>query len=265
VAVQSLFEYSAARERLALLLGLGVVVALAWGYLLYMSWGMEHMDVGVRMVIMPRMTAWGPIDLALVFIMWAIMMTAMMLPSAIPMILIFTAVNRRRQEGRAHLTHVWAFVAGYIAVWTAFSASATLVQWGLLDARLVSPMMRSSSPMVGGLLLICAGGYQFTPLKRACLATCRSPLAFILGEWRAGASGAFVMGFRHGAYCAGCCWLLMALLFVLGVMNVLWIVALALFVLAEKTLPRTRWLGFVSGAMLIAWGALVLYAGAQSA
>ncbi len=265
MAVQSLFEGPAAREGLALLLGLGLVVALAWGYLLYMGWGMEHMDVGVHMAIMPRMTDWGAIDLALVLMMWAIMMMAMMLPSATPMILIFTALDRQRQEGRAHLLHVWAFTAGYIAVWTGFSLFATLVQWRLLEARLVSPMMQSSSPMIGGLLLISAGAYQFTPLKRACLATCRSPLAFILGEWRPGASGALVMGFRHGAYCAGCCWLLMALLFVLGVMNVLWIAALSVFVLVEKTLPRARWLGFATGAMLIAWGALVLYGAVHSA
>jgi predicted metal-binding membrane protein len=265
VAVRSLFEDPAARERLALLLALGLAVTLAWGYLLYMGWGMEHMDEGVHMAIMPRMTDWGAIDLALVFMMWAIMMMAMMLPSATPMILIFTAVDRQRQEAHAHLVHVLAFVAGYIAVWTAFSLFATLVQWGLLEARLVSPMMQSSSPIVGGLLLTCAGAYQFTALKRACLATCRSPLAFILSQWRSGASGAFVMGLRHGAYCAGCCWLLMALLFVLGVMNVLWIVALTVFVLVEKTLPRARWLGFATGAMLIAWGTLVLYGAVHSA
>ncbi|HTS52500.1 MAG TPA: DUF2182 domain-containing protein [Burkholderiales bacterium] len=265
MAVQSLLEGPAARERLAVLLGLGLAIALAWGYLLYMGWGMEHMDVGVHMAIMPRMTDWAAIDLALVFMMWAIMMMAMMLPSAMPMILVFAAVERRRQQGGAHLTHVWAFAGGYLTVWTAFSLVATLVQWGLLEARLVSPMMQSNSPVIGGFLLIFAGAYQFTPLKRACLATCRSPLAFILSEWRSGASGAFAMGLLHGAYCAGCCWLLMALLFVLGVMNVLWIVALTVLVLVEKTLPRVRWLGSATGAMLVAWGLLVLYGVAHSA
>jgi predicted metal-binding membrane protein len=259
VAVQSLFEDAAARERLALLLGLGLVVALAWGYLLYMGWGMEHMDVGIRMAVMPRMTDWGAIDLALVFMMWAVMMTAMMLPAATPMILIFAAVDRQRQEARSHLLRVWAFVAGYITIWTGFSLFATLIQWGLLEVRLVSPMMRSNSPALGGLLLICAGAYQFSALKRACLATCRSPLAFILSKWRSGASGAFAMGLRHGAYCTGCCWLLMALLFVLGVMNVLWIVALSVLVLVEKTLPSARGLAYANGAVLIAWGALMLH------
>ncbi len=253
-----MFGNLAARDRLGLLSGLGVIVALAWGYLLYMGWGMEHMDVGVHMAIMPRMTEWSVIDLLLVFTMWAIMMAAMMLPSTTPMILVFTALDRQQQEGQAHVLRVWAFVAGYLVVWTAFSLVATLVQWALLEARLVSPMMRNRSPMLGGMLLIAAGTFQFTSLKQACLAICRSPLSFIMTEWRGGAMGAFVMGLRHGVYCAGCCWLLMTLLFVLGVMNLLWIAALGVFVLIEKAFPQLRWLSFATGAVLIAWGVLVL-------
>ncbi len=263
--VQSLLRGPAPRERVPLLVALGLVVTLAWGYLLYMGWGMEHMDVGMDMAIMPRMTQWAAPDLALVFLMWAIMMMAMMLPSAAPMILIFAAVDWQRQGARAHGLRVWAFVAGYVTVWTAFSLLATLLQWGLLEARLVSPMMRTSSPLLGGVLLIAAGAYQFTPLKRACLAACRSPLAFILGQWRAGTTGAFAMGLHQGTYCVGCCWVLMALLFVLGVMNVLWIAALAAFVLAEKSLPGARWLGSASGALLVVWGGLVLWGAARLA
>jgi len=247
-----------ARDRLGLLVGLGAVTALAWGYLLYMGWGMEHMDVGVNMTFMPRMTQWEGIDLLLVFLMWAIMMLAMMLPSAAPMILVFAALDRQRREGVSHFQRVCAFVAGYVAVWTGFSVFATLVQWGLLEARLVSPMMRSTSTTLGAAVLISAGAFQFTRFKQSCLVTCRSPLAFLAAHWRSGITGAFAMGLRHGAYCLGCCWLVMALLFVLGVMNVLWIATLAAFVLFEKTVPRIGWVGRVSGAALIAWGAALL-------
>jgi predicted metal-binding membrane protein len=259
VAVKAFFADAPARDRLGLVLAVGLVIALAWGYLLYMGWGMEHMDVGVHMAIMPRMSGWAAIDLLLVFLMWSIMMVAMMLPSAMPMILVFGKLDRQRQAGWARVTHVSAFVAGYVGIWAAFSLIATFAQWRLLEARLVSPMMESSSPVLGGVLLIAAGAFQFTPLKQACLATCRSPLSFLLNEWRPGAGGAIVMGLKHGAYCTGCCWLLMALLFVLGVMNVLWIAALAALVLIEKTLPRARWLSFGTGLILTAWGALALY------
>ena len=255
MAAKALFADAAARDRLSLFLALGMVIALAWGYLLYMGWGMQHMDVGVHMAIMPRMTGWAGVDLLLVFLMWAIMMVAMMLPSAMPMILVFAALDRqRRTGGQARLAHVGAFVAGYLAIWAIFSLIATFAQWRLLEARLVSPMMESSSPTLGGLLLIAAGVFQFTTLKQACLAMCRSPLSFLMTQWRPGASGAFIMGAKHGIYCAGCCWLLMALLFVLGVMNVLWIIALTLLVLVEKTSPRARWLSFATGVVLIAWG-----------
>jgi predicted metal-binding membrane protein len=264
MAFTTRLEDWATNEKLVPVLGLGLLVALAWGYLLYMGWGMEHMDVGVHMAIMPRMTDWDLVDLLLVFTMWTVMMVAMMLPSAAPMILIYIALDRRPHEGRASFVHVGVFVAGYLAIWTAFSLAATVVQWGLLEARLLSPMMKSTSPMLGGILLTAAGAFQFSSLKQACLATCRSPLSFIMAEWRSGTTGAFVMGLRHGAYCTGCCWLLMALLLVLGVMNVLWILALAVFVLVEKTLPRVRWLCIATGAALIAWGALVLYGATRS-
>jgi predicted metal-binding membrane protein len=249
------------RDRLGVIVGLGAVIGLAWGYLLYMGWGMEHMDVGVNMALMPRMMHWQGIDLLLVFLMWAIMMLAMMLPSAAPMILVFAALDRQHREGALHFQRVCAFVAGYAVVWTGFSVFATVVQWSLLEARLISPMMRSSSPALGAAVLVAAGAFQFTRFKQGCLVACRSPLAFLAAHWRSALTGAFAMGLKHGAYCLGCCWLLMALLFVLGVMNVLWIAALAAFVLFEKTFPRIGWVGRVSGAALIAWGMVVLWPG----
>jgi len=249
-------EYDAGSRRLAVLLGLGAMIALAWAYLLYMGWGMANMDIGMDMALMPRMTDWEAVDLLLVFLMWAVMMVAMMLPSSLPMMLAFSRDTRApAQHGVSRLT---GFVAGYLMVWTAFSLLMTLLQWGLLEARLISPMMESRSPLFGGVLLIAAGLFQFTPLKHACLSTCRSPLAFLMTEWRPGVRGAWVMGLRHGIYCTGCCWLLMALLFLLGVMNVLWIAALTAFVLVEKTWPQAQWTSRASGVALLAWGAVLL-------
>jgi predicted metal-binding membrane protein len=242
--------------RRIVLLGLGAMIALAWAYVLYLGWGMENMDVGMDMLLMPRMTDWQAVDLLLVFLMWAVMMVAMMLPSSLPMMLAFSRDTRASAQHRTG--RLAAFVAGYLAVWTVFSMLMTLLQWGLLEARLISPMMESSSPLFGGLLLVAAGLFQFTPLKHACLATCRSPLSFLMTEWRPGVRGAWVMGLRHGLYCTGCCWLLMALLFLLGVMNVLWIAALTAFVLVEKTWPGVQWTSKASGAALLGWGAVLL-------
>jgi predicted metal-binding membrane protein len=150
------------------------------------------------------------------------------------------------------------FLAGYLTVWTAYSAAATLLQGALLEAALVSPMMVSTSPALGGGLLLAAGAFQWTPLKRACLNHCRSPLSVIMTQWREGTKGAFVMGLRHGSYCAGCCWILMALLFVAGVMNLLWVAAIAVFVLVEKAAPQGVWIGRAAGAAMFAAGVLML-------
>lgn len=245
------------KDRLAILAALALICGLAWAYLFSMAWGMHQMDMGASMAVMPRMVSWRPVDLALVFAMWAIMMVAMMLPSATPMILLFGAVSRHHGQSRT-ATHVTAFVAAYIATWTAFSLVATFLQWGLLEARLVSPMMDDSSPWLGGGLLVAAGIYQFTPQKDACLSRCRSPLVFIASHWRPRPRGAFVMGAQHGLYCLGCCWLLMLLLFVLGVMNLIWVASLSMFVLLEKTLPRAAWLKRLGGMALIVWGIALL-------
>ena len=244
-------------DRAAVLATLAVLCALAWGYLLYMGWGMAHMEVGVDMAIMPRMVSWQAADFVLVFVMWAIMMVAMMLPSAVQMILVFNALGRQTKQARPR-ADVVAFGGGYLAIWTMFSALATLAQWKLLEARLVSPMMEATSPLMGGTLLIVAGAYQFTSIKRACLAKCRSPFAFLAAEWRTGFGGAWIMGLRHGVFCLGCCWPAMLLLFVLGVMNVFWIATLAAFVLLEKILRDTRWFSAISGGVFIGWGVALI-------
>lgn len=149
------------------------------------------------------------------------------------------------------------FLLGYLLVWTAFSAAATLAQWGLHAAALLSPAMVSTSPLVGGLLLAGAGVFQLTPLKRACLSHCRSPLHFFMGEWKEGKLGGLAMGLKHGVYCVGCCWALMVLLFVAGVMNLLWVAVITVFVLVERVSPPGELVGRVAGAALIVAGAMV--------
>lgn len=243
--------------RLALGAGAAVLLAASWAYLIYMAWGMEHMDAVADSLLMPAMTGWGRSDLLLVFFMWAVMMIAMMLPSAMPLLLLVARINHGRfARGRA-LLGTGVFALAYLAVWTGFSALATLAQWGLLEARLVSPMMESASPWLSATLLAAAGAYEFTPLKNACLSRCQSPLGFLMTGWRDGISGAFAMGVRHGGYCTGCCWLLMALLFVFGVMNLAWIAVLTIFVLLEKLIRRPTWFARAAGAALLVWGALL--------
>lgn len=251
-----------------MMLALAGIIGLAWVYLLSMGWGMAHMQAGADMLLMPRMTDWGTGDLALVFLMWAVMMVAMMLPSALPMVSAMRALQAKSPIG-ASGWQTAAFVAGYIAVWTAFSAIATLVQWALLHAHWVTPMMEFRSPFVAGALLLGAGAFQFSPLKHACLNTCRSPLSFLMTRWQPGTPGAWRMGLEHGMWCTGCCWLLMALLFVLGVMNVAWIAALTAFVLIEKAWPATwpaaRWISPVAGVVLTGWGLTLMLGGIPNA
>ena len=231
------------------------IALLGWAYLFYQGWAMQHMDL-VAMA-MPSTGAWGPVDLLLVFTMWAVMMVAMMVPSATPMLLAFATISCSRcAQGRTFVP-LWVFLTGYLVLWTAFSLAATLAQWGLDSLALISPMMIATSPLHGSLLLIGAGAYQFTPLKQACLRHCRSPLQFLLTSWQDGSAGAFLMGLRHGAYCLGCCWLLMAVLFAVGVMNLAWIAALSVFVLLEKIIPRGFWVAKIVGLFLMGLGGWV--------
>jgi predicted metal-binding membrane protein len=167
-------------------------------------------------------------------------------------------VNQRRQAANKPFVPVTIFLFGYLAVWTAFSAVATLAEWGLHQAAMLSTTMTATSTALNGGLLIAAGLFQWTPMKRACLKGCRSPLSFLMSEWRDGAAGAFVMGLRHGAYCVGCCWFLMALLFVAGVMNLLWVAVIALFVLAEKISPKGELLARITGIGLVIAGATLI-------
>jgi predicted metal-binding membrane protein len=222
--------------------------ALAGWLLLY--WGATNMDSPAAQLTMP-MSGWSAANWLGVFLMWAVMMAAMMLPTVTPMVSVFGNLNRSR--GEAGRTIV--FVGGYLALWAAFGASATVAQWALQTGGLLSPMIVSMSPVLSALLLAIAGAFQFTPLKQACLRACRSPLGFLLTDWRDGLWGATWMGIRHGLYCLGCCWALMALLFVGGAMNLLWIAALTLLVAMEKLAPKGDVLAKALGALMIGAGA----------
>lgn len=246
------------RDRVIVIGGLLAVVLLSWLYLLSGAGvdmnGMGDMDMAMPMTRMP----WSSGYFALMVAMWAVMMAAMMLPSAAPMILLYATIARRRREQGAAVAATGVFVLGYVAVWLAFSLLAATLQWGLDAALLLSPAMQTSSVALAGALLVAAGVYQWTPLKQACLRQCRSPLDFILDHWREGVPGALAMGWRHGLFCLGCCWVLMLLLFVGGIMNLFWIAGLALFVLVEKTARGGAWLGRAAGAALIVWGGATL-------
>ena len=242
------------RDRLLVLASLAGVTALAW---LYLVADAVHMTSMSDMAMM-QVTPWTAFDAMLMFLMWAIMMVGMMLPSAAPMILLYGLVARK-QRSRGHLfAPVGAFVAGYLFVWTAFSLGATALQWGLEQAALLSPMMVSKSPLLGGGLLIAAGLYQWTPFKNACLEHCRSPAEFLATRWRKGTGGAIIMGAHHGAYCVGCCWFLMGLLFVGGVMNLLWIAAITAYVLIEKLAPFGARTSRVTGVLLTLAGIAIV-------
>ena len=237
------------RDRLAVLGSLGAVTALAWAYLV---WSATKMTGTAAPMDMMGLRPWGFGDFVLVFLMWTIMMVGMMVPTATSMTLIYAAVARKAEGQGTVLAPTSTFVSGYVAVWTLFSLVATIAQWGLDRAALLSPTMVATSPALGAALLIAAGAYQLTPLKAACLRHCQSPAHFIAQHWHPGARGAFRMGLEHGAFCLGCCWLLMGLLFVGGVMNLLWIAAIALFVLVEKVVPDAPLAGqLAAGAMMV--------------
>lgn len=251
----TLLESALRRERLLVTAGLLLVVALSWAYLLSGAGMMEEMGD----MLMPMSSGpWTPGHALIVLVMWAVMMAAMMLPSAAPMILLHATLARRRSERGEPVVASGAVAAGYLAVWAGFSGAATLLQYGLEQAALLSPMMQTTSRLLAGGVLVAAGLYQWTPLKQACLRHCRSPLDFVMTYWRPGARGAFAMGLRHGAVCVGCCWLLMLLLFVGGVMSLAWIAGIALFVLVEKLSPAGHWLGRGAGVLLVVWGGAVL-------
>ena len=239
-----------------MLAGLTGAVVLSWLYLVPVSRDMYGAMDGLSAWMMEG--TWDARYLLLIFLMWAVMMVGMMLPSAAPTLLLFAMVLRKSDPQNAPVARTYAFAGGYLLAWTAFSFAATLLQWGLAETALLSPMMITTSPTLGALILAAAGIYQWTPLKQSCLKRCRSPADFLSRHWRPGFTGALRMGAWHGLYCVGCCWVLMLLLFFGGVMSLTWIAAITIFVLLEKLAPLGVQGGRLSGALLLLAGLGVL-------
>ncbi len=248
-----------ARDRVLVLTGAALLAALAWAYTAYLAWAMHRMagagEMDMPGMLMPMKRHWSAWDGVLGFVMWSVMMVAMMVPSVSPTLLLFAKVNRARRERDDPFVPTFVFLAGYLAAWTAFSAVATALQAALHAAAVLSPDMRWTHPVLGGAILAATGFFQWSRLKRACLTHCRSPLDVLMKGWREGHWGAFRMGVEHGFSCLGCCWALMVLLLVLGVMNLAWVAALSAFVLIEKAARGGVWLSRASGVLLVAAGA----------
>lgn len=236
--------------------GLALLTLLCWLWIVSMARDMYGPMTGSSAWMMA--TTWDARHLSLLWAMWAVMMAGMMLPSAFPVLLLYDGVLRRAPDARQPMPRVAVMAAGYLLVWLLFSVAATALQRVLSGLLLLTPMMELASPRAGAALLLTAGMYQWTPLKGTCLRECRSPLSFLTQHWRAGTTGAFRMGFGNGVYCLGCCWALMLLLFVGGVMNLWVIAALTLLVLVEKIAPFGERSGRVTGAVLIGAGLWVL-------
>ncbi|MEI2301165.1 DUF2182 domain-containing protein [Ensifer sp. MJa1] len=277
------------RDRAIVVAALAAVTVLSWLYILWLASSMEMMaaapaaggmDMGADMsgmdmpMDMPMdrpggagegsttsigvagAHPWSPATFAYAFVMWAVMMVGMMVPSATPMILLYARVGRQASQQGKPFAPTGYFAGGYLAAWTLFAVFAVLLQWLLDRALLLTPALSSASQVLSACMLVAVGLYQWTPLKDRCLSQCQSPLHFIQnhGGFRGQPGAAFGLGFRHGLYCVGCCWALMGLLFVGGVMNVLWIGAIAVFVLAEKVIPHGRLLTRAAGVALVVAG-----------
>ncbi|HXM01072.1 MAG TPA: DUF2182 domain-containing protein [Chthoniobacterales bacterium] len=252
----------AQRDRLLVGFALAGIAAAAWLYLAHEAERFAATGVCQCAAVMiggPDLAPWSPQALLPLFLMWTEMMLAMMLPAVTPLVLLFSKVARSRAERGQPYVSTAFFVAGYFAVWTLFSLVAALAQWMLHGLTLLSPQMTTNTGIVGGTMFMAAGVFQFTPLKKTCLTHCRSPLAFLMTEWRDGHAGAFLMGWKHGLFCTVCCWLLMLLLFAVGVMNLLWIAVLAIFALSERIAPKRWHLSQLSGLVLLCFGAWLAF------
>ncbi|MBN9589103.1 MAG: DUF2182 domain-containing protein [Alphaproteobacteria bacterium] len=264
------------RDRQMVSAALLLLTLLALGYILWLAgrmamptpgampdmpgMDMPGMDMPMGAAVQPVLKAWTAGEFLLTFVMWSVMMVAMMLPSAAPMILLYARVGRMAQAAQKPFAATGWFAGGYLLAWTLFSLLATAAQGILTGLALLTPMMASASDAMGGVILIAAGLYQWTPWKDRCLAHCRAPLAFIQrhGGFRPRPSAALGLGLRHGFYCVGCCWALMALLFVGGIMNIAWIAGLAVLVLLEKLLKHGRLIARGAGLAAIAAGLILL-------
>ncbi|MBH44798.1 MAG: hypothetical protein CMD88_05020 [Gammaproteobacteria bacterium] len=270
------------KDRMVVYVGVTAVLLVSWLYILGMGWHMntlpfttnttmdmpmDHGDmnmpmnsskslVGSILSWMPPMDGvWSFKDFILLFLMWAVMMIAMMTPSILPMLLLFTTLILRRKEQGIEASSPLILLIGYLMSWVLFSLVITFPQYLMHQNGMLNPMMEPMHGYIGVIVLILAGIYQFTPWKDACLSVCQSPIGFLTNNWKDGDLGAFIIGYRHGFYCIGCCWALMLTLFALGVMNIMWVMVLTVFVLFEK-LSYKHPLLFrrITGIIFIAWG-----------
>jgi predicted metal-binding membrane protein len=252
------------RDRWVVVAALVMVIIAAWIWIVFgagtgtTAVAMTQMAGMPDMDMMMQRAVWTLGYAGLILAMWWVMMVAMMLPSATPMLLLFARANRTQKVRERPNVATGFFAAGYLTAWGGFSLLAAGLQWGLEQLDLLGPMMTATNYWLGGAILLAAGLWQLTPLKGVCLRHCRSPLSFLAQQWRPGRLGAFRMGIEHGAYCLGCCWFLMGLLFFGGIMNLFWIAGLALFILLEKTIPMGQRFGRIAGVCFAAWGVLLL-------
>jgi predicted metal-binding membrane protein len=247
------------RDNLLIIVSLGGTVGLAWGYLFYLAQHMTATDMpAMAMSAVPAMRMWNTTDFVLMFLMWSVMMVGMMVPTAMRALLIYGSIaSRANAQGTSVASTIW-FASGYVTMWTMFSLLATFMQYALERWGLLSPMMVSASVTLGATLLVVAGIYQLTPWKDVCLKHCQSPAIYLATRFKPGITDAVGLGARHGAYCLGCCWAIMVLLFLGGVMNLLWVAAITAFVLAEKLLPAQFQIARVSGVAMIIGGVAFL-------
>jgi predicted metal-binding membrane protein len=252
----TMVEAALRRNRLTLALLLVVLPLACWIWIIMMARDMYGSMTGASAWMMT--SHWDVPRLVLLWAMWAAMMAAMMLPSATPFVLLYAGAVRNRAESRSPAATIYALAGGYVLVWAGFSVGATLLHWLLAKLLVLTPMMEPTSPWAAPLLLMIAGLYQLTPLKQACLRSCRSPIGFLGTRWRTGTAGSFRMGVENGVYCVGCCWALMLLLFAGGVMNLWVILTLTAWVAIEKLAPFGRESARVSGAMLLGAAAWML-------
>ena len=278
-------EKAPLRDRLIVYIGVAVILLASWAYIIAMGWEMgtlpfsqpmqmdsmqmDNMEMNVQdksiissiLTWMPPMSGeWLFMDFLFLFLMWAVMMIAMMTPSILPMVMLFTTINSKNIRENRISANPFNLLFGYLISWVIFSLLITLPQYGLHKAGLLNPMMEPTHAFLGALILISAGIYQFTPFKDACLSVCQSPLTFMMNNWKDGNLGAFIIGYKHGFYCVGCCWFLMLTLFALGVMNIMWVVILTLFVMFEKlSVKFPLQYRYTTGLIFIVWGLSILY------
>ena len=247
------------KDKSIVYIGVIAVMLVSWLYLLNMA--EQHSRMDMSMMSMPQSDlGYGSTlyDFLILFLMWSVMMTAMMLPGILPATTIFAAFNQRKKAHAKPYVRTYIFVMAYLSAWIACSVLFALTQSSLSTAGVLDSAMKTNNSLLSGGILILAGIYQWTPLKEACLRQCRSPFGFFIARWREGHWGAIYMGWRYGLFCVGCCWALMAIMFSVGAMNILWMAILSLFVLCEKIFPQSTLLRNIAGILLVCWGGYLL-------